>query len=149
MRLTAAASAIPKSLTFRKLRFKHPAGYYQERAGILLLSAALLTGGYLLLNQTKTTQITYKEDPPQVEPAPSPAPAAAAPAASVATGQIVSLNRGSAADLDSLPGVGPATAQKIIDYRTQHGPFKTIEGIMDVSGIGPAKYAKMKPFLKL
>jgi comEA protein len=148
MRLTGVATAILRLFSFRKPKFKHPASYYQERAGILLLSIALLIGGYLLLNQTKTTQITFKEDPPQVEQAATPTSTAATTSAAPA-GQIVSLNTGTATDLDTLPGVGPATAQKIIAYRTQHGSFKTVEGIMDVSGIGPAKYAKMKPFLRL
>ena len=44
-----------------------------------------------------------------------------------------------------MQGVGPATAQKIIDYRTTNGPFKTIEELKNVSGIGDAKFAALKP----
>lgn len=61
----------------------------------------------------------------------------------------VSLNTGSEAQLESLPGVGPATAQKILDYRQEHGGFTSIDEIQMVKGIGPKKFAKMKPFLKL
>ncbi len=49
------------------------------------------------------------------------------------------LNRATAEDLDRLPGIGPSTAQAIIDYRDQHGPFGSVDDLLDVRGIGPAK----------
>lgn len=58
--------------------------------------------------------------------------------------ELIDINRADAAALDSLPGIGPATAAAIIDYRTNNGPFKQIEAIQDVKGIGPAVYAKIK-----
>jgi competence protein ComEA len=57
---------------------------------------------------------------------------------------LVNINTASPDELDGLQGVGPATAQKIIDYRTSHGPFKTIDEIKNVPGIGDAKFAAMK-----
>lgn len=56
----------------------------------------------------------------------------------------IDINTAGQAELEQLPGVGPSTAMKIIQYREANGPFTTIEGLMDVSGIGPAKFAAMK-----
>jgi competence protein ComEA len=60
---------------------------------------------------------------------------------------IVNINTATSVELDALQGVGPATAQKIIDYRTANGPFKTIEELKNVSGIGDAKFAALKPYV--
>lgn len=57
---------------------------------------------------------------------------------------LVNINTATVDELDTLPGIGPSTAQKIIDYRVQHGPFSQIEQIMDVSGIGPATFDRLK-----
>jgi competence protein ComEA len=60
-----------------------------------------------------------------------------------ATGQI-NINTASVEELDKLPGIGPAIAKAIIDYRTTNGPFKQIEDINDVKGIGDALFEKIK-----
>lgn len=58
------------------------------------------------------------------------------------TGKI-NINTAGAGELDKLPGIGPALAQRILQYRTEHGPFARPEDLQEVAGIGPKTYAKM------
>jgi competence protein ComEA len=60
---------------------------------------------------------------------------------------LVDINNATLEELDALPGIGPTTAQKIIDYRTENGPFNQIEDIMNVSGIGPATFENIKDLI--
>ncbi len=56
----------------------------------------------------------------------------------------ININKATATELTSVPGIGESTAQKIIAYREENGKFKTIEDIKNVSGIGDSKYNSMK-----
>jgi competence protein ComEA len=67
----------------------------------------------------------------------------AAPSAGGPVGSRVNLNTARAADLDALPGIGPVLAQRIVDHRTRHGPFRTVDQLDDVPGIGPAIAAEL------
>lgn len=60
---------------------------------------------------------------------------------------IININTAGAYELDRLPGVGSATAEKIIAYRESHGPFKSVNDLMLVSGIGEKKLADMLPYI--
>ncbi len=62
-------------------------------------------------------------------------------------GAQVNINQASQAELERLPGIGPATAQKIITYREAHGGFQTIEEIMEVPGIGPATFEQIRDLI--
>ena len=70
---------------------------------------------------------------------------AAAPSAAIAgLGSKVSLATATATELDELPGVGPVTAQKILDYRTEHGPFRSVDDLDAVPGIGPTRVEQLR-----
>jgi competence protein ComEA len=76
----------------------------------------------------------------------SPAGAASGGAASGAPGSPapVDLNSATAEELDALPGIGPVTAQKIVDYRRQHGPFTSVADLDAIAGIGPARITNLQ-----
>lgn len=61
----------------------------------------------------------------------------------------VALNRASAKELEALDGIGPVLASRIIAYRNANGPFVTLEALLEVSGIGPAKFAQFKEKIRL
>lgn len=61
----------------------------------------------------------------------------------------ININRATQAELETIPGVGPSTALKIITYRNENGKYKSIEDIKNVSGIGDSKYEKMKNYITI
>ena len=61
--------------------------------------------------------------------------------------QLVDINRADAAQLDTLPGIGPALSQRIIEYRQQNGRFETVEELVNVKGIGEKTLEKLKPYI--
>lgn len=67
------------------------------------------------------------------------APSAAGPDAKV------NINTATSHDFEGLPGIGPVLAQRIVDYRTQHGPFRTVKDLLKVPGIGPRKFDSLEP----
>jgi competence protein ComEA len=77
-------------------------------------------------------------------PADSSAGAGSSPAP-----KLVDLNTASIADLDTLPGIGPATAQAIIDYRSQHGRFRSVDELLNVRGIGQTKLDELRPLVRV
>ncbi|MGQ0617849.1 MAG: ComEA family DNA-binding protein, partial [Acidimicrobiia bacterium] len=61
----------------------------------------------------------------------------------------VALNTATVGELDALPGIGPTTAAAIVAFRDQHGPFGSVDELLDVRGIGPAKLDQLRPLVGL
>ena len=79
---------------------------------------------------------------------PATVSAAESPAAKVSV-EPIHLNNATAEQLQLLPGVGPALSERIISYREEHGPFRSVDQLAEVKGIGAAKLAKLKDQLTI
>jgi competence protein ComEA len=77
------------------------------------------------------------------QPSGSAGAAAGAPTTSGQQSGLVDLNTATVEQLDSLPGVGPVLAQRIVDWRTAHGPFRDVAQLREVDGIGERKYSEL------
>ena len=64
-------------------------------------------------------------------------------------GSIVNINKATQTELETLPGIGPSLAGRIISYREQNGKFKKVEDIKNVAGIGDSKFENIKDFIKV
>jgi competence protein ComEA len=128
------------------------AGVYALPQGARVQDAISAAGGFLAeadksqINLAALLEDGGKLDIPYIE---GGSPIIATPGATVvaATTELININTASAAELEALPGIGPTTAQKIVDYRDQNGPFINAEDIINVSGIGPGTYERMKDFI--
>jgi competence protein ComEA len=78
---------------------------------------------------------------------PPPPVSGGAPGGGGSAGTLVDINAATAAELETLPRIGPAIAQRIIAYREANGPFAAIEDIQDVPGIGPATFEGLKELI--
>jgi competence protein ComEA len=75
------------------------------------------------------------------------APARQTPKPVPADAPVINLNSATAAELEKLPGVGPATAARIVEYRQKNGAFKKVEDLMNVRGIGEKTFLSLKPLI--
>lgn len=123
-------------------------------AGFLLFGLGLYFGrttGGTVLYQRPAAASSVAAEAPEAPEEPEAPEAPEEPAAPEETetepegmASRVNLNTADTAALESLPGIGPALAQRIIDYRMANGPFQTTAEIQDVRGIGAGIYAKIK-----
>jgi competence ComEA-like helix-hairpin-helix protein len=102
----------------------------QERGLVTLIGLAVLVSGLLLLAERPAPEALLVSDAILLEDIEILLPV-------FVQAEPININRASQAELISLPGIGPALAQRIIDYRSEHGPFQSIDELQNVSGIGP------------
>lgn len=121
---------------------RHP-GVYEFHEGDRLIDAIRAAGGArrgallealnLAAPLADGTQVLVSRRVPG-----QPVGGTSVPSAVGGTGGMLNVNTASAADLEALPGIGEVLAQRIVDYRTEHGPFASVDDLLDVSGIGDA-----------
>ncbi len=120
-----------------------------DAAGGLLAEAdANLLNLAELLEDGQQLDIPYKAGSAPTEGPALPGSVTSTPASNSGE-DLININTATLEELDTLPGIGLTTAQKIIDYRTVNGPFSTIEAIMNVSGIGPSTFEGIKDLITI
>jgi competence protein ComEA len=125
-------------------------GLYRLRSGSRIDDAIAAAGGATAKAQVDTVNLAapVADGEQVVVPgrgvAGALAAAAGAPAAGSSPSAPLDLNSATLEQLENLPGIGPVTAQKILDYRQQHGAFHAVAELQGVPGIGPAHMAQLK-----
>ena len=125
---------------------------YAVESGAIVRDALAAAGGPAPdadLNTVNLARTLHEGDQvyvPRMGEAPPPAVSSDDSQPSAPTGPI-NINTASQTELETLPGIGPAIASRIIAYRESNGPFPTIEAIQNVSGIGPATFENIKALI--
>ena len=111
-------------------------GFRADAAQEIVNQAARLTDGMWIY-------VPFKGTPTPRAVTPTPAPLGTM----VSPGALVNINTATAEDLEALPRIGPALAQRIIAYRKAHGPFQKVDDLVAVKGIGPALLETLRPYI--
>src|SRR4051812_7553666 len=121
-------------------------GLYRLRPGSRVADAVTMAGGATRRADTSLVNLAAPlADGVQIAvPRRGSAGAAGVGGAAGAAAGPVHLNSATLEELDTLPRVGPGTAQKIVDYRQQHGPFTGLDDLDAISGIGPARIEALR-----
>ena len=115
---------------------------------VLTFGFLMLVLGYCFGRTSGTTVIYQREDYGTEVQQTDPAEAVEMPAEDTSSSdEKIDINTADAALLETLPGIGPVLAQRIVDYRQTYGLFRTVDEIKDVSGIGDATFAEIESFI--
>lgn len=158
--LPPQATATPKPVrVYITGAIQHEDVYFMP-AGSIIKDVVEAAGGFTAdadhtrINLAQEVQDQQQIHVPSLDEVNPPPPVQGGPTTSTsntannpATGAVINLNTATVEELDSLPGVGPAIAKRIIEYRSSVGGFSSIEQITQVSGIGEATFAKIKAFI--
>ncbi len=118
-------------------------GLYRLARGTRVADAVARAGGATAKAELALINLAALVSDGQQIVVPARAPPGSAPAAGDAAGGPVHLNSATIEQLDALPGVGPVTAQKIVDYREKHGAFGSVRELDAIPGIGPARLEQL------
>ncbi len=152
---TLAAGAVRKIPIYLVGAVVRP-GIYEVAMGSYLYQLVDQAGGLTedaaaehinLALQLNTNQLIHI--PTQKEWAAAPTPLANEASGPSGTPALVHINQADAAALDTLPGIGPATARTIVDYRTKNGPFRTLEDLMKIPGIKQSRFDAIRDLITL
>jgi competence protein ComEA len=144
--LEAVEAAAPAALVVHVVGAVRRPGLYRLREGSRIADAVARAGGATrradvsLVNLAAPVSDGTQVVVPRRAP---PIPAGGATAAAAPAGPL-HLNTATLEQLDELPGVGPSTAQKILDFREQHGAFTSVDELDAVPGIGPARLEQLR-----
>ena len=120
-------------------------GLYELPAGDRVVDAVTAAGGFTSsADQSALNLAQVIEDGQQIVVGRKGAAAASASTGAPAAGALVDINTADATALETLDGIGPALAQRILDYRAAHGSFASVNDLQKVTGIGPKKFAAIK-----
>jgi competence protein ComEA len=145
---TAAVSSSAAMLVVNVVGRVQSPGVYRLPSGSRVDDALRAAGGALPGTDLTTLNLARKlTDGEQIAVGVAGEPVNAGTGAAPSPEGPVDLNTATAAQLDSLPGVGPVLAQHIVDWRTAHGRFDSVDQLREVSGIGESKYAQIRPLV--
>ena len=146
-RVAPARSAPTTLLYVHVVGAVHHAGLFRIRDGSRVADALARAGGPTRHADLAAVNLAAPLVDGQQVLVPRRGPPGTAPVAGATgpgTGLKVSLASATVEQLDELPGIGPVTAQKIVDWRTGHGPFRSVDDLDDVPGIGPARIEQLR-----
>ncbi len=126
-------------------------GIYLLPPGSIVQDALQAAGGILPQADTSRLNLAAQLSDGQEFRVPlfSPTPAPGTPLSTPPGGGKINLNTATLAELESLPGIGPVLAQRIVDYRETHGPFQSVEDLRNVDGVGPSLLNKIRDLVEV
>ena len=144
----APTESVPAPLLFvHVVGAVHRSGLFRIRAGSRVADALARAGGPTRHADLTAVNLAAPLVDGQQVVVPRRGPPGSGPVAGAGgpgAGVKVSLASATVEQLDELPGIGPVTAQKIVDWRTSHGPFRSVDDLDDVPGIGPARIEQLR-----
>jgi competence protein ComEA len=148
----ASPSPSPASILVYVTGWVRKPGVYELRQGDRVIDAIRLAGGAKRgADLTSVNLAALLTDAQQITVAKRGAPGTAVGSGGLGGagpgggGGPVNVNTATLEELETLPGIGPALGQRIIDYRTEHGPFRAVDDLLNVSGIGDKRLADLRP----